>query len=294
MIGPSFAVGDLAPLLSALDNSSSATAAALDQLEARNLLRRRPPSREAGGAEFRFKHALICDVAHASLTRSDRRAAHASLARHLEAASDAQDPDLPWRLAHHWEEAGEAQDALRWLLVAARRAGEAMAAEDAANLYARALRLAPDDATRRTIRPQQALSVLGFEDFEPAWAELEELLPELTGRDRLESLLGLACAGHWTERTSEVLAGTAEAIELANKATSAISSAPRSPAAVPPWRCAAVRVTWLAPSRRASGRFDSGRPRRGRSIWPSTSTCSAISTSGQAGTTVPSSSTTHP
>ena len=66
-------------------------------------------------AEYAFKHPLTHEVAYLSQLSDRRRALHGALARVLEA------PDANASLlAHHWDEAGEAEPAVRWH----RKAGE--------------------------------------------------------------------------------------------------------------------------------------------------------------------------
>src|SRR5206468_4365731 len=77
----------------------------MDSLEGRDLIRREPVSRYQGEQQFRFKHALIRDVAYATLPRAKRREAHGAVAAFLESVHA--ERDSPTTLAHHWEEAGE-------------------------------------------------------------------------------------------------------------------------------------------------------------------------------------------
>ncbi len=189
----------------------------LDALEAKDLIRRRPTSRVRGDIEFSFKHMLIRDVCYATLPRAKRRSAHASVARYIEQASGENDRDLAWLLAHHWEEAGETGKAVDYLLLAADRAGEAMAEDDAMSMLERAHGLATDDSTRIRIRLLQALARVRFEDFDAARTELEALLPRLEGPDLLDALLGLARSCHWTEHTAEALQYSERALEAARR-----------------------------------------------------------------------------
>jgi class 3 adenylate cyclase/tetratricopeptide (TPR) repeat protein len=208
VLGHSFAVDELELL-------APGAAESLDALEVRDLMRRVSPPMPGAPLQYRFKHALICDTAHATLTRAARQSAHTKVALYLENAVGGD--DRPWRLAHHWEQAGEPERAVRWLMVAAHRAEEAMADADADAVYSRALALASDPDLRGAVLMQRALSRLWFEDFSSAWEQLMALLPGLVGRDRLEALLGLARAGHWTEKTEEVISLSAEAVRLAEE-----------------------------------------------------------------------------
>jgi class 3 adenylate cyclase/tetratricopeptide (TPR) repeat protein len=188
---------------------------ALDSLEARDLVRREPTSRVPGDAEFSFKHMLIRDAAYSTLPRPARRERHAAVARYIEARGPDQARDLAWLLAHHWQEAGESARAVEYLLLAAERAEHAWAGAEADELYGRAVGLAEDDAMRTAIRLRRGLAMVTLEDFDRAIEVLPDLLADLEGRDRLEALLGLARALHWTERTAETLAVAREAVALA-------------------------------------------------------------------------------
>jgi class 3 adenylate cyclase/tetratricopeptide (TPR) repeat protein len=189
----------------------------LDALEARELVRREPASRMQGDVEFSFRHILIRDVCYTTLPRTDRRAAHEAVARYIEEVAGAMDRDLAWLLAHHWKEAGDSPRAIDYLLLAAERAQEAMAQDDAMDLFERAHELAGDDAARTHIRLLQALALVRFEDYDPAVPALEGLIPSLEGVDRLEALLGLARACQWTERTAQVIELAGQALEMAER-----------------------------------------------------------------------------
>ena len=55
-----------------------------------------------GETEFLFVHALVCDVAYEQLTRADRAAKHAALARWLEERTAGRTEDLAEVLAYHY------------------------------------------------------------------------------------------------------------------------------------------------------------------------------------------------
>ena len=71
-------------------------------------------------AEYSFKHPLTHEVGlHAQLA-SARRARHAAVAAAIEVASQDQLDERAGLLAHHWQEAGDAQQAATWHVRAAR------------------------------------------------------------------------------------------------------------------------------------------------------------------------------
>jgi class 3 adenylate cyclase/tetratricopeptide (TPR) repeat protein len=186
---------------------------ALEALEARGLIRRRPQSQVLGDLEFVFKHVLIRDVAYGTLPRAARRELHAASARAIEKlATDT--GGLAWFLAHHWREAGEEALAIEYLLTAADRARDALAVEETYDLLTQALELATTEDDRRRIRLRRGLALAQLEEYPRAYQELGELLPELHGADEIEALLAEAEATLWTERTEETLRLAERALEL--------------------------------------------------------------------------------
>jgi class 3 adenylate cyclase/tetratricopeptide (TPR) repeat protein len=188
----------------------------LDALESRGLVRRHSHSQVAGDTEFAFKHVLIRDVAYATLPRALRRQLHANTARVVEASMP--DPtELAWVLAYHWREGGEPARAMQYLLAAAGRARDALAAGEAHDLYSRALALAETEADRLTIRLRRGEAMAQLDELTRADEELKELIPELAGREQIEAMLARAYATVWTEQTDPALALAERAIELARE-----------------------------------------------------------------------------
>jgi class 3 adenylate cyclase/tetratricopeptide (TPR) repeat protein len=216
VIGRTFWKGGLRALgtLEGLDDDLDE---ALDDLEARNLIRREPWSQVQGDVEFSFKHILIRDVAYSTLPRAARRERHVKVARYIEQRPSEQARELAWLLAHHWREANEPARAIDYLLIAAERARAAWATDEVVELTTAALELAEDDATRNRIRLQRALALVSLEDYQRAAAELGNLIPRLEGLERLEALTARGRAVLWTEQTEETFAVARESIELAEQ-----------------------------------------------------------------------------
>ena len=131
----------------------------LGSLERRDLVRRESVSRLQGQQQFRFKHALIRDVAYQRLTRAARRTRHESVALFLEDATTggAVAADA---LGEHWREANRPDRAFDYVVTAADDAGRGWAKERAAALYRDALTLLPDeDARRRELQLKLAVAV---------------------------------------------------------------------------------------------------------------------------------------
>ena len=187
---------------------------ALDDLERRDLIRREPTSRLEGDVEFRFKHALIREVAYGTLPRATRRERHAAVARFIEARAHGAET-VAWILAHHWREAGEPEKAVPHLLAAAEIAHSSWATEAAVALYSLAIELAADSATRARIRLQRGIALVTLDEHAAALEDLAEVLPELAGADRLDCLLYAGRAYLWTERHVETIEAAEAALELA-------------------------------------------------------------------------------
>jgi len=71
-------------------------------------------------AEYAFKHPLTHEVALGAQLASARRARHAAVAKAIEAAEADRLDESAGLLAHHWSEAGDAQQAAKWHVRAAR------------------------------------------------------------------------------------------------------------------------------------------------------------------------------
>ena len=134
----------------------------LDRLEARDLVRHEPKSWIEREEQFAFKHALIRDVAYATLPRARRRERHAVVAEFLEQATAGAGATAT-ALSTHWREAGENRRALEYLLLAAEQAGRGWAKDEAAGLYGEALELCEDPQERREILRKQALALVAFQ-----------------------------------------------------------------------------------------------------------------------------------
>jgi predicted ATPase len=136
---------------------------ALDSLEVRDLIRQEATSWIEGEDQFTFKHALIRDVAYATVPRAKRKELHAVVAAFLEQATSGA-AAAATALARHWREAGDDERALEYLLLAADDAGRGWAKEEAARLYGEALELcAGDPARRREILRKQALAITALQ-----------------------------------------------------------------------------------------------------------------------------------
>jgi TOMM system kinase/cyclase fusion protein len=135
-------------LLEAMSPSPGELDAHIQTLRGEGLIlhQRRAPGR------FAFKHALLRDVAYASLPPSRRRHEHEVIARLLEDRFPGEAASRPETLAHHFEQAGCAQEALQYWNAAGRLARSRWANHEAVHHWRRALALLPglpDDDLRR-------------------------------------------------------------------------------------------------------------------------------------------------
>ncbi len=190
--------------------------AALEALEARGLVLRRPESQVEGDVEFAFKHQLVREVAYETVPRATRRELHAAIAGVIE-ASATEGGTLAWILAHHWREAGEAERAIAYFLEAAGRARDTLLVDETYDYYTRALELAETEDERRRIRLLRGLALAELEDFERAYRELAVLLPDLDGDQEIEALIARGRSTFWTEQMAETMALAERAVALAEE-----------------------------------------------------------------------------
>jgi class 3 adenylate cyclase/predicted ATPase len=124
----------------------------LDQLTTAGLVFRQgtPPQ-----ATFLFKHALVQDVAYASLLRSARQQLHARIATALEAEFPATAPE---QLAQHWAQAGDAERAVGNWLKAGKQAVQRCANREAIAQLTKGLRML-DRLPHRMERDRTELSL---------------------------------------------------------------------------------------------------------------------------------------
>jgi predicted ATPase/class 3 adenylate cyclase len=150
-------------ILECLAGDELSVSQALEDLEFRDLIRRRHVSRMQGDEEYSFKHGLIRDVSYGTLPRAARRERHAIVARFLEGAAGS-GTDAAAILAHHWREAGDSERAVDYLLSAAEQAGRGWATGEAVALYNQALELIPerDERRRSDVTLKRAIAYAAF------------------------------------------------------------------------------------------------------------------------------------
>ncbi|MBI3998700.1 MAG: tetratricopeptide repeat protein [Armatimonadetes bacterium] len=160
----------LGALVATSELTPGEAAAALARLEERDLVEERATSSVAGEREFAFTHALIREVAYATLPKARRSLNHLRFARWLEQTVGENTDEFLEVLAHHYEQAwryrfetgDRAPDLARQAIAALRKAGE----------RATALRIFPE--ARRLC--ERALSVVQNAGLTDDVALLLELL----------------------------------------------------------------------------------------------------------------------
>jgi class 3 adenylate cyclase/tetratricopeptide (TPR) repeat protein len=204
--------------LQALDATRSAAELedALDMLESRDFIHRESGSQIQGDHEYLFKHMLIREVAYATLPRAARRERHAAVARFIESAAGERIEEAAALLAHHWREAGNVDQAIQFLQLAAEHAARGWAKNEAVALFGRALELVPEDqpGLRRAIALRRAETQVELGDLGAA-AALDKLLEETEGLERLKVLMARAHTAHWAMDAEGATRMSQEAFDLA-------------------------------------------------------------------------------
>ena len=144
---------------------------------------------------YLFKHALVQEAAYASLLKQDRKRLHQLVGETLERRCSDRVEEFAPQLAHHFEEAGDADRALKYLMLAGDQAARVYALSEASQHYARAL----DLARRREgfsglkdvyLKRGQTLHSSG--QYDAAWANYVEMTNAARARgDRVMELAAL-------------------------------------------------------------------------------------------------------
>lgn len=98
-------------------------------------------------ARYQFAHALFQQYVYDELSRGERRILHGEVARVLEQMYQGQTDEIAAQLAWHYDEAGDAEKAVEYLLIAGERASNQGAPHEAKRCFDRALELSPSDAS---------------------------------------------------------------------------------------------------------------------------------------------------
>ena len=177
--------------------------------------------REAGEPAYSFKHALTQEVAYAMLSASRRQTLHLAAARALESIYADRIPDALERLAYHYSKTDEAEKAIEYLTLFARKAvtlyahEEAVRALQAAEIHVQGLPAGERDRRRLDLALRHASSLFPLGRLQEI---LDLLLPQ---REPLARMQDAALAGHYhflLGRTYSFLADHERAAERAQQA----------------------------------------------------------------------------
>lgn len=164
----------------------------LDALEAKGLIRLVAYQPEL---EYLFRHWLIQEAAYGSLLKQERRQLHRLVGESIEAIFPERGAELASVLAMHFEQAGESEKAISYLVAAGNYALERNALNEAFSAFDRAARLLPnetetEDAALRRRRIEIEIGRLragrAFRPTEDIIADLEAVLPAAERLGELE------------------------------------------------------------------------------------------------------------
>ncbi len=160
----------------------------LETLEAKGLIRVAAVQPEL---EYLFRHALVQDAAYESLLKQERRDLHARVAAALESLYPERRSELAAVLAMHFEQAGNTDQAVAYLIEAGQYGYRRYAIHEAYDAFVRASRLleeagpaagGADDAARRRTRVQiglgRAETGFSFRSYDETARDLLAIVPE--------------------------------------------------------------------------------------------------------------------
>jgi len=172
-----------------------------------------------------FKHALVQEVAYASLDAGRRRALHGRVGAALEALHADRLAEHSGALAHHFSGAEDWPKAAAYLLRAAERATGAFATREALALYDEALAAAEhqpggaDTAVAMAVHEAKAALYIVVSEFERSRAEADRMraLARQAGDRGREgaALAAIAWASTWQRDLDGAVAHARRAIEVA-------------------------------------------------------------------------------
>jgi len=151
VLGAEFTV----PLLAAvLDTRHAALEPVLGELSASDLVH--PEQAREAAQRYRFRHALLQDAIYLGLLRAERRDLHARAAAAIRAASSERLPEVAAVLGRHYDAAGDAAQAVRYLELAGDHATDAFANEEAIASFRAALAVTQRQAEADAVNAMDA------------------------------------------------------------------------------------------------------------------------------------------
>jgi class 3 adenylate cyclase/tetratricopeptide (TPR) repeat protein len=174
--------------------------------------------------EYIFKHHLTQEAAYNGLLRRERRSLHRQVAEAMERVSPDRVEEQLGLLAHHWESAGEREEAGDYLRRAGEQAAQQFANTEAAGYFSRALELTPvEDLAERfelLLAREDVYDVQGDRDGQRQDLEgLQELADSIDDDSRRAevALRQANCAHHLPDYPAEIDAART-AVRLAHPA----------------------------------------------------------------------------
>jgi len=203
-----------------IDQESLDIAKNLNALQQREMIFQQSVSAISDAVEYLFKNTILQEVTYESVLKTTRRLYHAMVADWLIAQSGDRVGEVTGLIASHLEKAGKNEKALTYLCQAAETAASKFAIDEAADFYARAIALTPEDdlESRYSLLIGQD-KVLGFQGNREGQRKIIETLSTIVDslddeRKRAELLLQKAWLAYWTSEFPEALAAARKAVTI--------------------------------------------------------------------------------
>ncbi len=153
------------------------------ELERRHRLVREQEEVQTGQrrmSRYRFGHVLFQDYVYKRLSLGERRLLHGDVAAALEKLYDGQLDEMAVQLAHHFQKAADYGRTFRYLTLAAERASQLYANDEAITHYTRAIevaeRVSPDAVSLAKLHRGRGLACERLGEFDRARADHEATL----------------------------------------------------------------------------------------------------------------------
>jgi class 3 adenylate cyclase/tetratricopeptide (TPR) repeat protein len=203
-----------------IEPGSSNISECLNTLQERDMIFHHNASAFSDAVEFSFKHAILQEVTYESVLKRTRHLYHAVVADWLILHSGDRVGEVTGLIANHLEKAGKNKEALEYLCMAAEMAAAKYAIEEAADFYARAFALTPeDDLARRYMLLMGREWVFKVQGNRDAQRDVLESLSVIVDsmadeRKRVELLIRKAWFAFWTSKFPEALAAAHKSVTL--------------------------------------------------------------------------------
>jgi serine phosphatase RsbU (regulator of sigma subunit)/tetratricopeptide (TPR) repeat protein len=174
---------------------------------------------------YLFRHALVQDAAYASLLAEDRRRLHLAVGEAMERLYAERLDSQAATLAHHFHQAGAAEKALHYYLMAGKEALKAFANGEAELNLRRALGLAGQSEERAWLLYALGEAVYRMSRFEEAIDLWRDGIEAYGAHDKLE---GVALLYARSARAAWHAGDTPRGLRLCEKGLEAVAGAPES------------------------------------------------------------------